>query len=414
MKQWDSHGGNLNLYESFTALEEAASSDFGPFTFDAPLLLTREQNDNMAFIQECLLGSINHFVSNVEKYSQLMPLSDRVMDILAICQRFPYRPGGYRTDFVVTAQGQVKIIETSARFALNGFVRSGIVNGFAERWATERGIETQSQYPHFFRALENYVDGGNEIILLKNDSFNEGRYLTTLFGAAGYRVDVLEIEDLARNADRLATSMCVAQLSHDELFALPDDVIEAMMEGNLLNDLRSVLLLHDKRFFALLWDDAFRDDALGPEKSQAFKEFVTPTFTPVAHPELWAQLPQSADEWIVKPTALGMSHGITARPAVTETEWLDALATSDPQATVFQPFLPQRRFSGIVGSEVRTNDYVTGTLLFFEGGYFGPGMFRASSHPVTNVGDDRKIAAASLAMAHDELREEDLTKVTLL
>jgi hypothetical protein len=68
----------------------------------------------------------------------------------------------------------------------------------------------------------------------------------------------------------------------------------------------------------------------------------------------------------------------------------------------------------MVGSEVRTNDYVTGTLLFFQGGYFGPGMFRASSHPVINVGDDRKIAAASLLAAHDELRAENLEEVILL
>ena len=377
-------------------------------------MLTREQNKNMAFIQECLLDCINHFVSNVEKYGQLMPLSDRVMQLLTICQRFPYRPGTYRTDFVMTAEGKVKIIEITARFALNGFIRSGIVNGFAERWASERGIETQSQYPEFFRELENYVNGANEILLLKNDSFNEGKYLQKLFGAAGYSVDVLDLGDLPHNVDRLASSMCVSQLSHDELFALPDDVIEAMMEGNLLNDLRTVLLVHDKRFFTLLWDDAFRDNALGPAKSLAFKEFLTPTFSPVAHPDLWAQLPKSEQDWIVKPTALGMGLGITARPAVTEAQWLEALTSYDPQATVFQPYLTQRRFSGRVGSEVRTNDYLTGTLLFFQGGYFGPGMFRASSHPVTNVADDRKIASASLAVAHDDLRPEDLERVMLL
>jgi hypothetical protein len=404
----------MNLYTSFTALEEAKRSHYGQFTFDTPLLLSREQNDNMAFIQQCLLECINHFASNVEKYRQVMPLSDRVMDILAICERFPYRPGTYRTDFVVTEEGRVKIIEITARFALNGFVRSGIVNGFAERWASERGIETQSQYPGFFGELENYVDGEKEILLLKNDSFNEGKYLITLFGAAGYQVDVLDLGDLPRNADRIASSMCVAQLSHDELLALPDDVIEAMMEGNLLNDLRTVLLVHDKRFFALLWDDAFRDNALGPEKSRAFKEYVTPTFTPLAHPDLWGQLPQSAEEWIVKPTALGMGLGITARPAVSETEWLGALASSDPQATVFQPYLTQRRFSGMVGSEVRTNDYVTGTLLFFQGGYFGPGMFRASSHPVTNVGDDRKIATATLSSAAPEIDPQSYKEMMLL
>ncbi len=55
-----------------------------------------------------------------------------------------------------------------------------------------------------------------------------------------------------------------------------------------------------------------------------------------------------------------------------------------------QEYVVQRTFSGTIG-EKSYRDYAAGTLLCFEEGYYGTGMFRASSYPVTNVVDDRKI-----------------------
>jgi hypothetical protein len=37
-------------------------------------------------------------------------------------------------------------------------------------------------------------------------------------------------------------------------------------------------------------------------------------------------------------------------------------------------------------------DYVVGTLLCFDNRFLGPGICRASSFPVTNQGDDRKVS----------------------
>jgi hypothetical protein len=404
----------VNLLNSYARLDAARRDYYGAFTYNTPVMLTVDQSDNMVFIQEYLHDCILHFVSNVDTYTDLMPLNARTREILSICDRYPYRPGTYRTDFVVTADGGVKIIEITARFALNGFIRSGIVNGFAERWASDHQIETQSLYPSFFQALEDYFEGREEIILLKNDSFTEGKYLIDLFGDAGRPLEILDLEDIPRHADRLSSSNCIGQLSHDELFALPNEVLESLMHGNLLNDLRTVLLVHDKRFFCLLWDEAFRENALGSVRSKAFKEFLTPTYTPAAHPELWAKLPARTEQWIVKPTALGMGLGITASTTVNDADWLGVLEACDPVATVFQPYLFQRRFSGMVGDETRRDDYFTGTLLFFQGGYYGPGLFRASSHPVTNVADDRKIAAATLSTTASEIDPEVYGRMMVL
>lgn len=394
----------MNLYESYKLSEEQHKKYYWQYTYDSPLLISMETNEKMRFIQQCMVQCIRHFASHYLKYEAIMPLSARAKEILEICSRFPYKPGTYRTDFVVTKSNEVKVIEITCRFALNGYIRGGFINAKAIAFAEKNNIPIHSDYPLFFEHLEQYIGNNEQICILKDDRFNEAKYFKTIFSDAGYKVRILSLDDIAREPEVLRKSACITQMRHDELFSLPDESIHAMMEHCLLNDLRTVILPHDKRFFALLYNDSFRTDALGKEKADRFKTHLTPTYTPLTHPELWDSLADdSEDQWIVKPTALGMGIGITASPAVSRKEWKEALENYNPEEVVFQPYLEQRRFSGMIGSENRSNDYAAGTLLFFEDNFYGPGMFRASSHPVINQGDDRKIASAVLTINQQQL-----------
>ena len=57
---------------------------------------------------------------------------------------------------------------------------------------------------------------------------------------------------------------------------------------------------------------------------------------------------------------------------------------------ILQPFILQRTFPTIWEGKI-FEDYICGMMLCVDDRYFESGMFRASSLPVTNVGDDRKI-----------------------
>ena len=80
-----------------------------------------------------------------------------------------------------------------------------------------------------------------------------------------------------------------------------------------------------------------------------------------------------------------------AGPLTDAAEWQALFDTGRADRMVLQEYVPQRRFRGTIGGQAY-RDYAAGTLLFFEEGYFGPGLFRTSSYPVTNKVDDRKIA----------------------
>jgi len=405
----------MKLYDSYKLSEEQHKAYYRQYTYDVPLMITLETNEKMKFIQKCMVQCIRHVALNYLKYESIMPLSERTKEILEICSRFPYKPGTYRTDFVITKENEIKLIEITCRFALNGYIRSGFINSWAIEFANENNIPIHSDYPLFFEHLQRYIGDNEQICILKDDRFNEAKYFKTIFSNAGYNVRILSLDEIVREPEVLRNSACITQMRHDELFNLPDESIHAMMEHCLLNDLRTVILPHDKRFFALLYNDAFRTDALGKENAERFKTHLTPTYTPLTHPDLWDSLADdSENHWIVKPTALGMGLGITASPAVSKQKWREALENYNPEEVVFQPYLEQRRFNGTVGIETRTNDYVSGTLLFFEDEFYGPGLFRASSHPVINQGDDRKIATTVLSINQQELDFLPLDKISVL
>jgi len=394
----------MSLYDEYLNLEDLNKNYYRQFTYDMPLFIGVDSNRNMQFIQQCMVKCIRHMALNYELYRELMPIDGRAKEILNICNKYPYRPGTYRTDFIITPDNQIKLIEITCRFALNGFIRSGFVNAWAEQFAAEHSLQTQHRYPSFFDDLKIYFGNNSRIILLKNDAFNEGKYAKALFSNSGYEVNVLELDQLVDNNDLLKSSVCITQMRHDELFTLPDATIHAMMQGCLLNDFRTVIIPHDKRFFALLYNDTFRTDALGQDLASQFKQYLTPTYTPHTHPDLWKSLPEDEKNvWIIKPTVLGMGLGIFTNHSISRNEWKAALEQCDVNDTVFQPYLEQRRLDGTINTEIRTMDYVAGTLLFFQDNFYGPGMFRASTHPVTNQGDDRKIATAVLSTQANQL-----------
>ena len=74
-----------------------------------------------------------------------------------------------------------------------------------------------------------------------------------------------------------------------------------------------------------------------------------------------------------------------AGPLTSEEEWKELSLNG----MVIQPFLRQRTYKTVwEGQEF--DDYICGMMLCVDDRFFGSGLFRASSLPVTNVGDDRK------------------------
>ena len=381
-----------SLYPAFLEVARSAVPYFAQWAYRQPMVVSRETNEVMRFLQKAMYHAIRHFVENYEAYRHLMPVSEKVEGILALCRDVPYRPGTYRTDFLIDEHRQIKLMEITCRFALNGLLRCGFLHLLVDRLLQDKPqVRRIDQYSRFFDELAAYFGEFSHVCLLKNDSFNEGRYFKPLFENAGYPVHVIEYDDIPKRLDLLARAAVIAQLRHDELCALPAFAVEKIIHSNLINDLRTVFLVHDKRFFSVLGNDEFLNRAMTRTDADRFRAHLVPTWAWSERRDLWERARREKEDWIIKPRALGMGIGVKAGCITDEVEWQAAFPQSEAADLVLQPYIPQTRFRGRVGEEER-HDYVVGTLLFFQDEFFGPGVFRASSCPVTNRGDTRRLA----------------------
>ena len=123
------------LYKGFLETARGGAEYFRPWTYDLPLAIRPETNDRLRRVQQLYLKCIRHFVENYDRYREWMPVSSQVAGILDLCRGKPYRPGTYRTDFVIDEANQIRLIETTCRFAMNGYFTSGFfIHNLADRF----------------------------------------------------------------------------------------------------------------------------------------------------------------------------------------------------------------------------------------------------------------------------------------
>ena len=381
------------LFEGFRKTSEAAADYFRPWTFEVPLVIRRETNDRLRRVQQLYLKCIRCFVERYAQFGDLMPVPSRVTEIINLCRSKPYRPGTYRTDFLINEANQIKLIETTCRFAMNGYFTSGyFLHHLADRYLADHpGIRKIDDYTPFYDRYMEYFGPFDHVCLLKGtDERNDTKLVIPVFEAAGFPVHVIRTPDVPARVGEFRGAAVLGELSHEELCHLPTETVEAIIAADLMNDLRTVFLVHDKRFFALLNYEPFMRVALTRAENAELKPFLAPTYSKRLHPEIWPQARVEKNRWILKPHNIGKSIDVFAGPLTETAEWQALFDSGRADHMVLQQYIPQRRFRGRIG-DTAYHDYAAGTLLFFEDGYFGPGLFRTSSYPVTNRVDDRKM-----------------------
>lgn len=135
--------------------------------------------------------------------------------------------------------------------------------------------------------------------------------------------------------------------------------------------------------------------ALNEEERQFLLAAIIPTYNASQAPEIWEAAKYSKEHWILKHRALGKSEAIFAGPVTDDVEWTALFEREDLSEFVLQQWIPQKTIKGTIGGQT-FNDFITGTMLFFDEHNFGFADFRTSSFPVTNKVDHRKCVSVIL------------------
>lgn len=372
---------------------------FTKYTYSKPLVISESRDLEFEFIQKSLYKCIVHFVENYTLYTSLMPLSDKVLNLVEIVSNKKYKVGTYRTDFILSDTNQIKLIEITCRFALNGYLRSGIfceiANDLLEANDIKQNNIYNSYYNDFVNDLRSFFKDRKKVYIIGGTSKEETKFIRKFGIENDLEIFELTYDEIGTHLHQLVDVVVITQLTHSEWENLPLDWVIHINKNILLNDIRTVFLIHDKRFFSVLNNRDFLKNALPENEIQKFLPYITPTYLSDVHFEKWIDAKENKNDFILKPTNLGKGEGVYYGKLTSEEDWHHLLETNSSKR-IIQPYIKQRKFSGYVQQEYRKDDYFVGTLLYFNDKYYGPGLIRASSHPITNQGDDRKVAACKL------------------
>ncbi len=224
--------------------------------------------------------SILHYVNNYVHFSYIAPVTIEAAHLLELEKRHDYIPGTYRTDFIIDKNNKINPIEITCRYAFNGFLLSGYLKGLSDNHLLHHPqIIAVDNYTPFIEYLSSYFGDAKDYCILKgNSKRDEWKHYVPLLKQEGFEVHEIEYDEIGNNIDLLNYAAVFLEMSQNEILGLSIDVQEAIAKSNHLDDLWTIFLIHDIRFFSVLNNDEFLKEALTSDGFDIFRDFLIPTF----------------------------------------------------------------------------------------------------------------------------------------
>lgn len=318
-------------------------------------------------------------------------LPEALERILRLARDAPYRVGLTRPDFVYDRDGHPRICEIGARYPLNGWMVSAFAARAFAADGARHGLHPPPELATFLPALLDGLAPGDTVAVL-----HEREPGTEIFGLraplAARGVAFLDAPPSRLGAvagrpaiDGVPLRRVFLELDRSELPGLREDALAALIAaGACVNDVRTVVLVHDKRVLAVLHDAAIMRDCLPADDYAALRPYLIPTWAPACDADAEALLARP-DNLIAKRNSGGRGVDACVREACDDAAWRALVRTQWPDF-VFQPYLAQRDFTA---PDTGETVHLVGMQLCRDGESHGPGVFRSSGERVINLHQQR-------------------------
>lgn len=319
---------------------------------------------------------------------RLPPALERV---LSLARAAPYRVGCTRPDFVYDGDGHPRICEVGARYPLNGWMVSAFAARAFAADGARHGLHPSPETTDFLPALLHGLAPGDTVAVIHDREPG-----TEIFGLraplAARGVDFVDAPPLRLGVvagrpaiDGVPLRRVFLELDRSELPGIREDALAALIAaGDCVNDVRTVVLVHDKRVLAVLHDPAIMRDCLPADDYAALRPYLIPTWAPTCEADAEALLARP-ENLIAKRNSGGRGVDACVREACDEATWRDFVRSQWPDY-VFQPYLEQRAFTAPDTGEAV---HLVGMQLCRDGESHGPGVFRSSTERVINLHQQR-------------------------
>lgn len=371
-------------------------------TATKPIAVSKAMHDAFVDLQQPLYKAMVALVTRFEEFADHTAYPDDVKRILQLWKDVPFHPGSYRTDYVLDENEHPWLIEITNRMAFNGYFLNGVFHEAARACQVQSTqLELPAEFEGFIDYFMDLLNGKTDVVFLVGEyRGNESWHLMKLFPSLGIKCHEVALKAIPDQLELMQKSMVISELGLEEIMSLDDDTLLAMRDMQVLNDFRSALLVHDKHFFSLLSNPHVLRKILSEEEAHLMEKHCAPTvdFPPVGTP-LYNEIRANKDQWIVKHRALGKGQSIHAGIEESYSDWRQLLEQMEPSSYVAQRMIVQKSFA-VELPDKTMNGYLSGTLLYHNNRFFGPGMYRVSTERVMGIGQCVK-APVMIQGAHE-------------
>ncbi len=383
---------NETYWNIFDQVHKELSDYYFRWYFDRPMVITPERDEELHKIQQLLAKCLHFYGLHYEEYLDILPYDERALEILELTKDKEYRLGTFRPDYIISERDEIQVCEITSRFFGNGYFLSFFADKRGRQLARAAGVPVPDQRMEEMLAYFASLAGSHKrICVVKSaDRSDSIKLYVPFYRALGKEVTVIEAEEIVSQEEQLSDAWILSALNQKDIRRLPDRILKKMIAGMHYNDFRSVFLAHDKRLFKLFFMDSFTGRFLTGEETDFLRKHVIPTFIYGRDEEKWEDARKNKDHYIVKHYCLGKSEKVYAGCMTSQEEWEKLWTSSDIREMILQPFITQRTHGNHWEGQSYT-EYISGTILCVDDQYYGTGLFRSSSLPVLNKGDDRKV-----------------------
>jgi len=382
------------LFSEYFQKETAFSSDLFA---NSSVIISSEYSQEMNRLcsvlnKACKAIVLNYFEDErIRKYYQL----DKDLEtLLKKSNKQTYNQGFYRPDFLYDKNDQPKICEIGARYPLNGWMISYYVklisnqaNGEKVNLYAENNLENlvEDLYhqlaPHKKVALIHDDEKGTEIFYLQKELAKLGVELISA------KPQDLSVSDNSIYVNGEPVSQFILEMDREELKKISPDVLEKLITKNsYFNDIRTLILIHDKRVLAVMYDAQIMKNYLSKEEYGFLQKYLIPSFV-ITESSGCDVFINGEENLILKLNSGGRGIGAYVKNDCTPKEW-NTIIRENWDKYLIQHFVDQKEFNDV---ENNREIHLVGMLLCKDDKNYGAGLFRGSDESVVNVHQGRAL-----------------------
>ncbi|KAK6859078.1 hypothetical protein PG995_004931 [Apiospora arundinis] len=420
-----------------------------------PILVGQHHQRLLQDLSEALIVAITDIVErwwtdDEANLSRRMPLEKGEEDILKWIDdqvshdsiaKYRHCLGSWRPDFLVhmdaNGKERFQITEINARFPFNGLMHwaygqavlqqklgwtSMLVHATDPEKVLQRSFSLfQPKYPlHLLKGAEQGIDihmfihevekrfgtkprliTPADLRLLPDSSLVGGYRLCCVVKSAAHRTSPPGYWTTDPQSGEIweEVQQVGLELHQRELMGLDHELLR-QISLRCFNDLRTILLVHDKRMLGIVREEAPRLLARGvlmTGQADSLRSGIAETLLPGSERlcdllQACRASPQRKDGYILKPIRSGKGDGIVFGDELDHTVWISALdALSSPRLRLSSPYVVQRRiihrlYDMVSKDSVGRIRYpLVGTFHIINGKLLGLGIWRASGERIVAI-----------------------------